>query len=199
MRNHLSHCLYSQYQIPVLKAVRSARHFHTHRAFPNLLKYSCKALNVVQAQRHARKIERVTLNRTSSSKQMSSTSYHALALLQSSRATQLAVRALRELYPEELADSSWDNTGLLLEAPIPTRDAEKKSTSGGKVLLTIDLTTAVAKEAVEKGVDLVVAYRESRHCSHYLFQKLLSQHSVTIIIQKKRMALQEIRTWFPKS
>ncbi|KAK5105334.1 hypothetical protein LTS08_001611 [Lithohypha guttulata] len=64
------------------------------------------------------------------------------------------VASMRHLYPEVLADKSFDNTGLLLEAPIPTH-LPRKSNS---VLLTIDLTKAVADEAIEENHSLVVAY-----------------------------------------
>ncbi|RMZ85473.1 hypothetical protein DV737_g819, partial [Chaetothyriales sp. CBS 132003] len=67
--------------------------------------------------------------------------------------TRAVVESMRTLYPECLADKSFDNTGLLLEAPLlPTR-RNKNS-----VLLTIDLTRAVADEAIEQGHSVVVAY-----------------------------------------
>ncbi|KAI1438113.1 GTP cyclohydrolase 1 type 2/Nif3 [Xylaria sp. CBS 124048] len=66
------------------------------------------------------------------------------------------VQAMRKLYPEELADKSWDNTGLLLDqAPaFPARGGESKPT----VLLTNDLTKAVVDEALEKGANAIVCY-----------------------------------------
>jgi dinuclear metal center YbgI/SA1388 family protein len=68
--------------------------------------------------------------------------------------TQAVVSSMRKLYPEALADKSFDNTGLLLEAPvIPARPRNRNS-----VLLTIDLTRAVAEEAIEKKHSVVVAY-----------------------------------------
>lgn len=61
---------------------------------------------------------------------------------------------MRRLYPEALADKSFDNTGLLLEAPfIPTRPRSRNT-----VLLTVDLTRAVAEEAIENNHSVVVAY-----------------------------------------
>ncbi|KAF2711749.1 NGG1p interacting factor 3 [Pleomassaria siparia CBS 279.74] len=63
------------------------------------------------------------------------------------------VRAMRRLYPQALADSSWDNTGLLLEAPfVPSRRLSNT------VLLTIDLTKAVADEAIAQQSSIIVAY-----------------------------------------
>ena len=59
------------------------------------------------------------------------------------------IQQLEEIAPPELAES-WDNTGLLIE-PLKPRDIRT-------VLLTIDLTDAVAKEAVQKKVDAIIAY-----------------------------------------
>jgi dinuclear metal center YbgI/SA1388 family protein len=58
-------------------------------------------------------------------------------------------RVLERLAPPALAES-WDNTGWIIRpaTPRPMR----------RVLLTIDLTNAVAQEAVRSRVDLVVAY-----------------------------------------
>ena len=69
--------------------------------------------------------------------------------------TNSAVSVLRRLYPETLADRSFDNTGLLLESAI---NLTRKVPLQNRVLLTIDLTTAVADEAIDKHVNLVVAY-----------------------------------------
>lgn len=56
-------------------------------------------------------------------------------------------------YPQALADSSWDNTGLLLEAPfVPSRR------QSNTVLLTIDLTKAVADEAIAHNSSIIIAY-----------------------------------------
>lgn len=71
----------------------------------------------------------------------------------SSPFTQAVVASMRRLYPEALADKSFDNTGLLLEAP--SNPARKLKNS---VLLTIDLTQAVADEAIENKHSVVVAY-----------------------------------------
>jgi len=60
---------------------------------------------------------------------------------------------MQKLYPQALADNSWDNTGLLLEAPfVPSRR------QSNTVLLTIDLTKAVADEAIALKSSIVVAY-----------------------------------------
>ncbi|KAK9467313.1 GTP cyclohydrolase 1 type 2/Nif3 [Lipomyces arxii] len=62
------------------------------------------------------------------------------------------ISTVQQLFPVALADDTWDNTGLLLESPALPSDAK------ARVLLTIDLTTAVATEAVQKKALLVVAY-----------------------------------------
>ena len=56
-------------------------------------------------------------------------------------------------YPEVLADKSFDNTGLLLEAPFDPLRRQMNS-----VLLSVDLTHAVANEAIESNHSVVVAY-----------------------------------------
>ncbi|KAK2802820.1 hypothetical protein FQN50_007226 [Emmonsiellopsis sp. PD_5] len=63
------------------------------------------------------------------------------------------VNSMQKLYPESLADKSFDNTGLLLEAPFDFTRRQKNS-----VLLTIDLTKAVADEAIERGDSIIIAY-----------------------------------------
>lgn len=56
-------------------------------------------------------------------------------------------------YPTALADNAWDNTGLLLEAPfVPGRR------QSNTVLLTIDLTKAVADEAIALQSSIIIAY-----------------------------------------
>ncbi|KAL6239085.1 hypothetical protein BDW75DRAFT_199553 [Aspergillus navahoensis] len=71
----------------------------------------------------------------------------------SSPFTRAVVSSMRKLYPETLADKSFDNTGLLLEAPFNPTRRQKNS-----VLLTIDLTKAVADEAIARKDSVVVAY-----------------------------------------
>lgn len=65
-----------------------------------------------------------------------------------------AVNAIQKLYPKKLADSSWDNTGLLVEAS--NSDIELKSPV--KILLTIDLTQSVVEEAISSKSNLIMAY-----------------------------------------
>ncbi|KFG27457.1 uncharacterized protein NESG_00536 [Nematocida ausubeli] len=52
-------------------------------------------------------------------------------------------------FPKERADSSWDNTGILMEF----YESEKES-----VLLCIDLTDSVLQEALDLGIETVLAY-----------------------------------------
>ncbi|KAJ7098196.1 NGG1 interacting factor 3-like protein [Mycena crocata] len=64
--------------------------------------------------------------------------------------TKAVCNAMKRIAPPVLA-GSWDNTGLILESPI-------KNGTKNRVLLTIDLTTAVCDEAIAKNVSMVVAY-----------------------------------------
>ncbi len=66
------------------------------------------------------------------------------------------VTAIQKLYPTSLADKTWDNTGLLLDCPFPT--SSTSSSSPTKILLTIDLTSSVADEAIEQKASLILAY-----------------------------------------
>jgi len=59
------------------------------------------------------------------------------------------IQTLESIAPPDLAEK-WDNTGLLIN-PLRPRNVKK-------ILLTIDLTEAVADEAIAGKTDLVVAY-----------------------------------------
>ncbi|EIN14344.1 NGG1 interacting factor 3-like protein [Punctularia strigosozonata HHB-11173 SS5] len=59
-------------------------------------------------------------------------------------------RAMERIAPLHLAEK-WDNVGLLLEAPFQRSDANR-------VLLTIDLTTAVTDEALATPTAFIVSY-----------------------------------------
>ncbi|KAJ5138559.1 uncharacterized protein N7515_003407 [Penicillium bovifimosum] len=80
-------------------------------------------------------------------------SIESLKLSECSPFTNVVVSSMRKLYPEALADKSFDNTGLLLEAPYDKSRPNKNS-----VLLAIDLTTAVANEAIANRNSIIVAY-----------------------------------------
>ncbi|KAJ3295133.1 hypothetical protein HK104_002992 [Borealophlyctis nickersoniae] len=62
------------------------------------------------------------------------------------------VWAMEKIAPLRLADTTWDNVGILLEAPFPRQNATK-------VFLTIDLTQAVLDEALkDPKVGVIVSY-----------------------------------------
>ncbi|SCU83050.1 LAFA_0D01464g1_1 [Lachancea sp. 'fantastica'] len=63
------------------------------------------------------------------------------------------IKEITKLYPASYADSSWDNTGLLIDCSVLQSHVQKP-----KVLLTIDLTAAVAREAVNHGCNLIMSY-----------------------------------------
>ncbi|RDL31784.1 Uncharacterized protein BP5553_09186 [Venustampulla echinocandica] len=69
--------------------------------------------------------------------------------------TRAVVASMRKLFPEQLADKSFDNTGLLLESPFRPGHLKKSA------LITIDLTTAVADEAISRRVSIIIAYRKT--------------------------------------
>ena len=52
--------------------------------------------------------------------------------------------------PLKLADSSWDNVGLLVESPVELKHAS--------VLVTNDLTSKVLCEALDKQVGMIISY-----------------------------------------
>lgn len=88
------------------------------------------------------------------------------ASVQSPLFTRQVVKAMRALYPEELADRAWDNVGLLQENINPT-----SGTVPPRVLLTNDLTISVAEEAIQKKASVIVSYRMTmdvpRFCCRY--------------------------------
>ncbi|SCV04622.1 LAME_0H19900g1_1 [Lachancea meyersii CBS 8951] len=63
------------------------------------------------------------------------------------------IKEITKLYPSSYADSGWDNTGLLIDCSVAQSSVQRP-----KVLLTIDLTAAVAQEAVNHGCNLILAY-----------------------------------------
>ncbi len=74
--------------------------------------------------------------------------YFALPTIQAMK-LKTFIDCLEEIAPLELAEE-WDNPGLLIE-PLKSRDIKK-------VLLTVDLTEAVAREAVQLKVDAIITY-----------------------------------------
>lgn len=68
-----------------------------------------------------------------------------------SRFTQLVVDGMRKLYPEQLADRSWDNVGLL----VGNAAAQGQQL---RVLVTNDLTYQVAVDAIRQKASVIVSY-----------------------------------------
>lgn len=62
-------------------------------------------------------------------------------------------------FPLELADRSFDNVGLLQDNIDPASIGEKSRAVSKIVLLTNDLTTRVAEEAIRKKASIIVTYR----------------------------------------
>jgi len=70
--------------------------------------------------------------------------------------------ALYKLAPKELA-MEWDNVGLLIGRP------EREVT---RVLVALDVTEAVAAEAVESGANLIVAHHPVMNCAWHPVQTI---------------------------
>ncbi|KAK0649447.1 putative NGG1 interacting factor [Cercophora newfieldiana] len=92
--------------------------------------------------------------------------------------TQQVVGAMRSLFPEELAERSWDNVGLLQEN---IESANPGSPRTPTVLLTNDLTIRVAEEAIRKKASVIVSYHP------FIFRGL---KSVTLADPHQRIVLQ---------
>ncbi|CCK68497.1 uncharacterized protein KNAG_0B00480 [Huiozyma naganishii CBS 8797] len=74
----------------------------------------------------------------------------------SKKTLQEVLRVFQKWFPESYADSAWDNTGLLLNCA--TGGTGSTGSTAARVLLTVDLTRAVAQEAVDQRCNLVIAY-----------------------------------------
>ncbi len=90
------------------------------------------------------------------------------------------IQALEEIAPPELAEE-WDNTGLLIE-PLKARDIKT-------ALLTIDLTEAVAREAVRKNIDAIVAYHPLFFRGFQTLEKSNPQARVAMRLIQKEIAV----------
>ncbi|KAF4460481.1 Ngg1p-interacting factor 3 [Fusarium albosuccineum] len=73
--------------------------------------------------------------------------------VQTSSFTKLVVDSMKKLYPEEIADRSWDNVGLLVSNS--ETDAKKQEP---RVLVTNDLTFQVAVDAIAQSASVIVSY-----------------------------------------
>ena len=62
------------------------------------------------------------------------------------------IDAMEKIAPLSLAETKWDNVGLLIEAPFPRHAAKK-------IMLTIDLTSSVLNECIkDQNVGVIIAY-----------------------------------------
>ncbi len=90
------------------------------------------------------------------------------------------IQTLEEIAPLELAEE-WDNPGLLIE-PLKSRDIKKS-------LLTIDLTEAVAKEAIRLKADVVVTYHPLFFGGFQRLEKTNPQARVAMRLIQKEIAV----------
>jgi len=95
------------------------------------------------------------------------------------------IDAFESLVPLKLADSSWDNVGLLLECW--DHESDKDVTD---VLVTVDLTEPVALEAASKGFQMVLAY----HPTWFRPMKCLTSRSAPVL---SFLAGKQISVWSP--
>ncbi len=58
------------------------------------------------------------------------------------------IRTIEKIAPEDIAES-WDNVGLIIASP------EDKIQN---IMLTLDVTLEVIREAIEKKVDLIISH-----------------------------------------
>ncbi|PWN19223.1 NGG1p interacting factor 3 [Microstroma glucosiphilum] len=83
----------------------------------------------------------------------SSTSLSLSPSIEANQTLATLMRSMHRIAPLSLADSSWDNVGLLLEAPFPRSASSDKSGRasdiGKGVHLCIDLTTSVLSEVLQ--------------------------------------------------
>ena len=85
--------------------------------------------------------------------------------------------------PQELA-ASWDNVGHLVGEP----DAEVK-----KVLVALDITESVVREAIDCGADVIVAHHPVMNCKWHEVQRIRSDETQgRILIQMIRNGISAI-------
>ncbi len=90
------------------------------------------------------------------------------------------IQTLEEMAPPKLAEK-WDNHGLLIE-PLEERDIQT-------ILLTIDLTEAVARETVNTNVDAIVAYHPIFFGGFQRLEKTNPQARVAMRLVQKNIAV----------
>ncbi|QLL33040.1 hypothetical protein HG536_0D05610 [Torulaspora globosa] len=71
---------------------------------------------------------------------------------------QSIIRSITKHYPASYADSTWDNTGLLIDCSEEDNGSSSAKVTYPLVLLTVDLTASVAQEAIDNGCSAIVAY-----------------------------------------
>lgn len=71
---------------------------------------------------------------------------------------QSIIKAITKYYPASYADNSWDNTGLLIDCSEDENGSSSAKVTYPLVLLTVDLTSSVAQEAIDNGCSAIVAY-----------------------------------------
>ncbi|QLQ80069.1 hypothetical protein HG537_0D00690 [Torulaspora globosa] len=71
---------------------------------------------------------------------------------------QSIIKAITKHYPASYADSTWDNTGLLIDCSEEDNGSNSAKVTYPLVLLTVDLTASVAQEAIDNGCSAIVAY-----------------------------------------
>ena len=92
-------------------------------------------------------------------------------------------QALYELAPRDLAQN-WDNVGLLVGDP------DREVTA---VLVALDVTQAVAEEAIREGCGLIVAHHPLMNCTWSPVQSVRTDHPqgrlITTLIQNEISAI----------
>lgn len=71
---------------------------------------------------------------------------------------QSIIKCITKYYPASYADSTWDNTGLLIDCSEEDNGSSSAKVTYPLVLLTVDLTASVAQEAIDNGCSAIVAY-----------------------------------------
>lgn len=60
------------------------------------------------------------------------------------------IEAVERIAPLKLADTTWDNVGLIAESPLPLNDR--------LILVTNDISSDIVSEAVSKRASMIISY-----------------------------------------